>query len=185
MKLDIATIEALRDALLVSGREPTPVVSSAYDVLTREGLLSPQEMDALYSVDATAETLFLMSAADDRVLEEEVLAVRGAIRALTNDVLHPKTIDVMLENYSSNLGQYGRDARLQAIGESLQRRPEEAENAFALAAAVAVADQELASQEQDLILKLASWFGIRAELAQKIISQLEAGHGLDVPVDTG
>ncbi|HWP06014.1 MAG TPA: hypothetical protein VNN72_09740, partial [Polyangiaceae bacterium] len=112
MKLKTRTIERLRDALLQSGRRPSMVVSSAYETLTREGLLSPEEITALNRVDPFAETMFLMMAADGKLTNDEHDAVRGGIRGLTDEVLHAGTITVMLENYQRRLDQDGRDERL-------------------------------------------------------------------------
>src|SRR5215471_16557376 len=112
MKLKTRTIERLRDALLQSGRRPSVVASSAYEVLTRNGLLSNDEIVALNRVDPLAETMFLMMAADGKLTDAERDAVRGGIRGLTDDVLHAGTITVMLENYQSRLESEGRDERL-------------------------------------------------------------------------
>jgi hypothetical protein len=143
VKLKTRTIERLRDALLESGRRPSVVVSSAYETLTREGLLSPEEIAALNRVDPLAETMFLMMAADGKLTPDEHDAVRGGIRGLTDDVLRVGTINVMLENYQRRLKAEGRDERLRQIAESLSEQASEAESAFALAAAVALADDDV------------------------------------------
>ena len=138
MKLKTKTILRLRDALLQSGRRPSFVASSAYETLTREGLLSPEELGALNRVDPLAETMFLMMAADKKVTDSERDAVRGAIRGLTNSGLRTGTINVMLENYQKRLETDGREERLREIAETIAEEPAEAEGAFALAAAVAL-----------------------------------------------
>src|SRR5258706_802241 len=96
MKLQTTTVSRLRDALLQSGRRPSLVVSSAYETLTREGMLSLEEIGALQRVDPLAETMFLMMAADGTLAEVERDAVRGAIRGLTDNLLRIRTIKVML-----------------------------------------------------------------------------------------
>ena len=108
MKLQTVTIERLRDALLQSGRRPSVVLSSAYETLTREGLLSPEEAGALNRVDPLAEAMFLMMSADGVVADSERDAVRGAIRGLTDNLLRSGTINVMLENYEQRLAEIGR-----------------------------------------------------------------------------
>lgn len=173
MKLKTRTIERLRDALLQSGRRPSLVVSSAYETLTREGLLSPEEIAALNRVDPFAETMFLMMAADGKLTSDEHDAVRGGIRGLTDDVLHAGTIAVMLENYQRRLDQEGRDERLRQIAESIAEEPSDAESAFALAAAVALADDDVAEEENAFINQLAGWFGISAERSASILDQLD------------
>ena len=173
MKIETATISRLRDALLQSGRRPSMLLSSAYETLTREGLLSPEEAGALNRVDPLAETMFLMMAADGTLAESERDAVRGAIRGLTDNVLRSGTIKVMLENYQVRLEQEGREQRLHQIAEELAEDPKEAEGAFALAAAVALADDTVTDEENAFINQLAEWFGISDERAHEILDQLE------------
>ena len=173
MKLKTKTILRLRDALLQSGRRPSFVASSAYETLTREGLLSPDELGALSRVDPLAETMFLMMAADNKVTDSERDAVRGAIRGLTDSGLRTGTINVMLENYQRRLEKDGREERLREIAETIAEEPTEAESAFALAAAVALADDEVADEENSLINQLAEWFGITPERTAEILDQLE------------
>jgi tellurite resistance protein len=172
MKLQTVTIERLRDALLQSGRRPSMVMSSAYETLTREGLLSPEEANALNRVDPLAEAMFLMMSADGKLADAERDAVRGAIRGLTNDLLRSGTINVMLENYAKRLSEQGRDARLQEIASDIAEEKSEAEAAFALAAAVALADDEVTDEENAFINQLAEWFGISPGRASEILDQL-------------
>jgi uncharacterized tellurite resistance protein B-like protein len=173
MLLKTATIERLRDALLQSGRRPSMVLSSAYETLTREGLLSPEEVNALSRVDPLAEAMFLMMSADGKVEESERDAVRGAIRGLTDNLLRTGTINVMLEKYAERLSEQGRDARLQEIAGEIAEEKSEAEGAFALSAAIALADEEISEEENDFINQLAEWFGIAPERASEILDQLE------------
>jgi tellurite resistance protein len=173
MKIQTATIERLRDALLQSGRRPSTVLSSAYETLTREGLLSPEEASALNRVDPLAEAMFLMMSVDGRVADEERDAVRGAIRGLTDDLLRSGTINVMLENYEQRLREHGKDARLQEIASEIAEETSEAEGAFALSAAIALADDEITEEENAFINQLAEWFGITPERAGEILDQLE------------
>jgi uncharacterized tellurite resistance protein B-like protein len=173
MKLKTITIERLRDALLQSGRRPSVVLSSAYETLTREGLLSPEEAGALNRVDPLAEAMFLMMSADGEVADAEKDAVRGAIRGLTDNLLRTGTINVMLENYQKRLEEQGRDARLQEIASEIAEETSEAEGAFALSAAIALADDRITDEENEFINKLAEWFGISEERSAEILDQLE------------
>lgn len=177
MKIETATIERLRDALLQSGRRPSLVMSSAYETLTREGLLSPEEANALNRVEPLAETMFLMMSADGKVAEAEREAVRGAIRRLTDGLLRSGTINVMLESYAKRLAEQGRDARLEEIASEIAEEKSEAEGAFALSAAIALADDEITEEENELISRLADWFGIDPTRAGEILDQLEADQG--------
>jgi uncharacterized tellurite resistance protein B-like protein len=173
MQIETATIRRLRDALLKSGRRADAVQSSAYETLTRAGLLSDSEQSALTQVDPMAETLFLMMSADGKITDAERDAVRGAIRGLTDSLLHDGTIQVMLEAYQVALEREGREARLRHLGAKLSGHPSDAEGAFALAAAVALADDEVSEEEQRLVAELATWFGITTARAKQILDQLE------------
>jgi tellurite resistance protein len=173
MKIETLTITRLRDALLQSGRRPSMLVSSAYETLTREGLLSLEEVAALNRVDPLAETMFLMMAADGTLADAERDAVRGAIRGLTDNVLRSGTIKVMMETYQARLEQEGREERLRQIADEIAAEPQEAEGAFALAAAVALADDDVSEEENAFINQLAEWFGISDERAGQILDQLQ------------
>jgi uncharacterized tellurite resistance protein B-like protein len=173
MKIQTATIARLRDALLQSGRRPSLVASSAYETLTREGLLSPEEVGSVNRVGPLAESMFLMMAADGKIADAERDAVRGAVRGLTDNLLRSGTINVMLEVYDKRLTEHGRDARLQEIAEEIAEDPNEAEAAFALAAAVALADDAVTDEENAFINQLAEWFGISEDRASQILDQLE------------
>lgn len=177
MKVETATIRRLRDALLLSGRRPSAVLSPAYETLTRAGLLTPEETAAITRVEPLAETMFLMMAADGSLSDVERDAVRGAIRGLTDGALRTGTINVLLEQFQARLEAEGRDARLHEIAEALSEEASEAEGAFALAAAVALADDEVHEHENALINQLAEWFGISPERAHEILDQLEAERG--------
>lgn len=148
-------------------------MSSAYETLTREGLLSPEEANALNRVDPLGEAMFLMMSADGKVADEERDAVRGAIRGLTDNLLRSGTINVMLENYAKRLAEQGRDARLEEIASEIAEETGEAEGAFALSAAIALADDEVTEEENAFINQLAEWFGIAPDRATEILDQLE------------
>jgi tellurite resistance protein len=174
MKIRTATILRLRDALLLSGRRPSLVMSSAYETLAREGLLSAEETAAINRVEPLAEVMFLMMAADGKLADSEKDAIKGAIRGLADDTLRSGTIQVMLESFSQRLAAHGRDARLREIAETISDENADAEAAFALAAAVALADDDVAEEENAFINQLADWFGIPSQRTLELLDQLEA-----------
>lgn len=173
MKIRTTTILRLRDRLLHSGRRPSAVVSSAFETLAREGLLAPEEAIALSRIEPLAESMFLMMSADGKITSDERDAMRGAMRGLSNDQLRSGTISVMLDDFANRLRAHGRDERLREIAEALSEDPPEAEAAFELAAAVALADDEVADEENAFINQLAHWFGITEARASAILDELE------------
>ena len=177
MQLSPATIRRLRDRLLETAHRPTPVVSSAYEVLTREGLLSAEEITALARIDPVAEVMFLAMASDGKVTEEEHDAITGAVRELSHEVLHPGTIKVMLQNYARSCLLEGRDQRLRLVANNLSDRPDEAAVALELAAALVVADGEVAELERTFMSQLAEWLGFEpreVDAALESLSQDQA-----------
>lgn len=171
MELRTRTIERLRDALLKSGGRAETVVSPAFATLARQGLLSEAEEAALLRVDAVAEILFLVIAADEQIMDTEVAALRGAIRGLTGDSLNDGIIDVMLEAYALRLHDEGRDQRLRAVAKSITD-PVEAESALSLAAAVALADDDVADSEGDVVRVLAEVFGFDEARRKTVLGRL-------------
>jgi tellurite resistance protein len=149
-------------------------MSSAYETLAREGLLTPEETAAVNRVEPLAEVMFLMMAADGKVTDTEKEAIKGAIRGLADDTLRSGTIQVMLENFEKTLKLHGRDERLREIAETVSENTADAEAAFALAAAVALADDDVADEENAFINQLAEWFGISSQRASELLDALEA-----------
>ena len=149
-------------------------MSSAYETLTRSGLLSPEEVAALSRVEPLAELMYLMMSADNRVTDAERDAMRGAVRGLSNNVLRTGTINVMLESFEESSRAQGRDARLRELAEEICEHESDAEAAFVLAAAIALADDEVADEEDTFINQLASWLGIEPARAETLLDQLEA-----------
>lgn len=174
MKLHSGTILRLRDALLKSGRRPTALVSSAFETLAREGLLSPEEAFAVSRVEPLAEVMYLMMAADGKLTANERDAVRGAIRGMADGQIRSATINVMLENFGARLSAQGRDERLHELALELAEERADAEGAFLLAAAIALADDEVAEEENAFINQLAEWFGIDTARAHTLLDHLEA-----------
>jgi tellurite resistance protein len=177
MQLRTATILRLRDAMLESGRRPSTVVSSAYETLARAGLLTPEETHALSRVEPLAEVMFLMSSADGSVAETERDAVRGAIRGLSDNRLRTGTINVMFEKFAERLQQEGRDQRLHEIATEIAEHRSEAESAFVLAAAIALADDDVAEEENAFINQLAEWLAIDPARSSELLDQLEQDRG--------
>jgi tellurite resistance protein len=172
MKIETATIQRLSDALLQSGRRPSTVISPAYETLARQGLLSAEESSALERVDLFAETMYLMMAADGVLNAAEMDAIRGAIRGLSGGLLRSGTIQTMMTTYAGRLSAQGRDGRLEEIADRLSDVPVEAETAFSLAAAVALADDSVAEEENQFINQLAEWFGIERGRAEELLDEL-------------
>ena len=163
MKLTTEMIERLRDTLLEEGRRPTLVPSSAYGSLTREALLTPREQDELEWVDPIGEVMFLMMRADREGTEREKTVLKGALRDLTGGVLRSGTLDVLLEHYEERVATAGWRGRLEAAADILSRDSLTSEVTYTLAAAMALADDQVTLEENKVIDRLAELLGLTDE----------------------
>ncbi len=165
MKLDTAPIRQLRDALIADARARRE----------EAGLGSGPEQEAfLERVGPIAEAMYLMMMADEEKAAAERDAIHGAIRALTGDQLGADAVTSLLGRFDEALRVHGREARLQQVGSLLSADREDAEAAFALAAAVAVADGDVADAETGLIRELAEWLGISSRRAEAILQDVRS-----------
>lgn len=171
MEIKTKTIERLRDALLQSGERSGAVTSSAFRTLAREGLYTPEEKAALMRVEGVAETMFLVIAADEQIMDTEMAALRGAIRGLTGDVLSDEIVQIMVESFAHRLKDEGKEKRLEAIA-SLLNDPSEAKNALALAAAAALADGQVATTESSVIRELQQSFSLSDAEVSAVLGEL-------------
>lgn len=160
MKIDTTTIDRLRDVLMERGQRPTMVMSPAYEELTKSGLLSKEESEALDRVGPIAEAMFLMMAADDNIAEEELDVIKGAIRDLSDSKIRSGTVKVMLESYANEVEREGWQERLTSLATELSQAPDDAETAYTLVAAVALADDEVTLAENELIDRFAELLGL-------------------------
>lgn len=171
MEIRTSTILRLRDALLESGARKGSVSSSAHRTLFLRRMLTNEENTAIERVAASAEAMFLVIAADQQVTDTEFMALRGAIRGLTSDVLSDDIVHMMMETYARQLLDEGLGPRLQAIAASID--PTEAQNVFSLAAAVALADDEFAPEENTVIEKMRLAFELTDAQVSAIVGELK------------
>lgn len=177
MKIHSQTIERLRDALLASGRRAPAIQSSAFETLARAGLVSEQERTALLRVEPLAEVMFLVIAADEMVGEPEWSALVGAVRGMSGDALTDGTIKVMIETFALRLRDQGALTRLKELGAALRSDQNDAESAFCLAAAVALADNRVADSESQILDELAGVLGFGETDRRRILGQLAQDKG--------
>ena len=162
MNLDTETVRRLRDALL--DRQ-----------IAEPGGASPPHAARQATVDRVApflETLYLVMMADGVAEPAERAAINGAIAILTQGVLDEATVVGLLEHCENRAAAEGVERRLQGIGARLSADRADAETAFSLAAAVALADHTVDQHEHALIEKLAEWFGLSEKRAMALISDL-------------
>jgi tellurite resistance protein len=164
------TITRLRDHLLVEGSRKSVFMAGA------EALEHPLEGDeeAKDVLDAVAEAMYLMISADGVIAEAEREVLRGALRELTVGAMRSALIEQLLTGFEAAKAKEGQEARMNAVASVLAERPEAAEAAFVLSAAVAFADNEIADEENDVLNGFAEKLGISSERAEELLDGLEA-----------
>ena len=170
--LETKTLIRLRDHLLQSGGRKSLFVAGAEAHEHAHPLDGDDEAKAFF--DAVAETMYLMVATDGKVEEAERVVIKGAIRELTANQMRTPAIDALVAEMDARVTAEGQAKRLDAVCELLSERPEAAEAAFVLAAAVAFADNEIADEENELLNSLADKLDISGERAEQLLDELEA-----------
>lgn len=173
LKIDTASISALRDRLLETGGAPSIALTGKSAV---EAAAHPLHGDdeAAQLFDACFEGMYLMLSADGSIGPEERDLLRGAIRELTANAVRSAQIDEMCEAAAERYATEGADKRLAAISEVLKRERVAAEAAFVLAAAMAFADNEIADEENDTLNAFAEQLDIDTDRANELLDQLAA-----------
>lgn len=168
LHIDTKTIRRLRDVLIENGqlvlRETGP---------THNHELDARQLASLKRVSHFAETMYLMMVADGDIAKEEQDAIRGALSMLTVGCIDSFMLDTMLHDFAKQAQEQGVAYRLQTIGAQLSGNREDRETAFTLAAAVAMADRELANSESNLIENISEWYGISGKRVAEILESID------------
>lgn len=163
-----STLSRLRDQLRERGQRPSVVLPG--------GNLPPNAVEILHvttEYGALCEAMYLMMAADGRVLMVEREVLKGALRVISDDTIRGVHVEAMIDAATKRLAAEGLDARLGAIVEALHDDPIKSEVALVLAAAVAYADDEFAPEESDLLGKLAKALDIDDARANELLEGVE------------
>jgi uncharacterized tellurite resistance protein B-like protein len=166
MEINTQTIRRLRDALIEGGAQSA--VGSAT-------VTTPGSQASLERVAPFVETMFLMMQADGHQDASEEAAILGAMRTLTHGLLDDAELDSLLETCAERLAQQGVEARRQAVGNRICADRVDRETGFTLAAAIALADSEVAIEESALLVSIAEWYGISSRRRLEILGQFDHG----------
>lgn len=162
-QLPQAKLEQLRDRLQARGRSRRSMLllSTVPSVIEAESVL--EEYGAL------CEIMYLMMAADRRVLNVEREVMRGALDILSNGTVRTAHMDAMIDATARQVARHGEEFCLNRAMDALRSDPVRAETAVVLAAAVAVADAKITPEEEDLLDRLAAGLDIDAVQATRLI----------------
>lgn len=168
LNIDTQTVRRLRDALIESGRleERSPVTNSGSKIDDRSQALIDR-------VSPFAETMYLTMMVDGEAAESEKEAIRGALQMLTQGFLDESMLEKILDRCQTVAQEQGVEFRLQTLGAQLCADRQDRETAFTLAAAVAMADNQVADEESLLVGSIAEWYGVSGKRCSEILQQIE------------
>ena len=163
--IDTQTIRRLRDALIESGR-----LQGAKSTADEH---PPERMQAaIKRVSPFVATMYLVMVADGHADASEKDAILGALNMLTHEFLDEDALASILSDAEKEVELRGVEGHLQIIGSQLGANRQDREIAFTLAAAVAMADSNLHAQENELIGRIAEWYGISNKRMEAILQRL-------------
>ncbi|WP_165954363.1 TerB family tellurite resistance protein [Seongchinamella unica] len=167
MDIDTGTIQRVRDALLQQGR----AAPEAGDESADHGEL-PFRQDLLERFTPFAETMFLVAIVDGHEDPAELDALRGAMHMLTANQLPADALVDVYQRCKHDLAQIGLQQYLERIGSQLAGDRMDRETAFTLAAAVALADEQVHGAELELMSEIAGYFGISSKAAKTLLAEI-------------
>lgn len=161
MEINTEAIRRLRDGLLRS--EPPPA-----EALEGDG--GERELAMLTRIKPFAETMYLVMMADGQSDSGERRAVIGALQLLTDGHVSTPELEKLLDLFARDASAQGAEARLMKLGAVLGGDREGRETAFALAAAVALANSRVDVGENRVMAWAQEYFGISARRSDEILS---------------
>ncbi|HMJ10641.1 MAG TPA: hypothetical protein VK524_04495 [Polyangiaceae bacterium] len=165
MRLSRERLEDLRDKLQRRGRRPSMLFPAGRPDLA-------EAIEIMQQYGAMCEALYLMMAADRRVLNVEREVMRGALDVLSNGLVRTAHMEAMIDAAARRAAEEGEDQRLQKVIDVLAADPVRAETTLVLAAAVAAADNRITPEEQRVFQVLAEGLNIGDERVSSLLDEL-------------
>lgn len=169
LRLTRARLEHLRDSLRQRGQRPSIVVTGP-----RTSAELIEAMAVVEEYGPICEAMYLMMAADDKVVNVEREVLRGALDVLSNGRVRSIHMEAMLDAAARRCSQEGRDLRLDKVIEQLAGDTARAEATVVLAAAVAAADARIVPEESAVLERLFKGLGIDPKRANELLDSLDA-----------
>lgn len=163
MDINTVAIRRLRDALL----------SKSTGSASNTGAPSATGEAVLRRVEPFAETMFLVMVADDHAATSETQALSAAVEILTDGLVGSDGVREMIDRFHDKLSAFGAEARLARIGASFGADRDDREIAFTLAAAMALADDEVAIGENRTLAWVREYFGISDQRVAALIESID------------
>lgn len=165
LRLPRKKLEQLRDRLQASGRRPSLIMPTS----------SPNLIEAIQILDEfglMCEALYLVMAADRRVLNVEREVMRGALDVVSSGRVRTAHMEAMIDAAARRVAEQGELERLKRVIEALQDDPVRAEATVILAAAIAAADGVITKEEHAMLDRLADGLGVDQSRAIAALEEL-------------
>lgn len=163
---DPALTQRIRELIADKGR-----LSLAPEDPRFEGVCPTPEMAAVLNrVAPIAEALFLVMSADGVCSFDERVALRGALRTITDDELSRPAIAALLDRFDSSLGSQGLTESVSRVAAQLAGDRADSRATVELAAALILADGEVTDGERNLLQQLAEETGQDPDAALALVS---------------
>jgi len=166
-KVPAAKLSELRDRLREHGQRPSMVIH-----VPTPDLAEALEMVEEYGV--MCEAMYLMMAADRRVLNVEREVMRGALAIISNDRVRTAHMEAMIDASARRVAEHGEDWCVQRIVEAARGDRVRAETIVVLSAVVAAADQLVTPEEHALLKKLVVGLEIDETQAERLLDEVLA-----------
>ena len=152
---DPALTQRIRELIADKGR-----LSLAPEDPRFDGVCPTPEMAAVLNrVAPIAEALYLVMSADGVCSLDERIALRGALRTITDEELSKPAIRALLDRFDSSFRSAGLKANMSRVAAQLAGDRADSRATLELAAALILSDGEVTDDERHLLEQLAEETG--------------------------
>ena len=123
-------------------------------------------------VEPFAETMFLVMLADEEQADSEHDALVVAVDMLTDGLMGRDAVDALLAEFAERVRQEGREGCVARIGAWLSADRDDREMAFTLAAVIALADDRVEVEENEVLDLMRTYYGISNRRMEAILGTL-------------
>ncbi|MEM7138372.1 MAG: TerB family tellurite resistance protein [Myxococcota bacterium] len=167
MRFDPELTRKVRDLIISRGSLEPPNEALELDGMGHEG--TPEANAVVRRVAPMAEALYLIMSADEVCRESERVALRGAIRTVTDGEAGDASIDALVDGFGRALAEQGLEARLDAVAGRLAADRTDSAVVLELAAAVIISDGEVHPAEREALEQLAERTGVDPDQALALL----------------
>jgi tellurite resistance protein len=164
-KLPDKKLNELRDRLRERGQRPSMVMPVAARDLA-------EALEVVEEYGVMCEAMYLMMAADRRVLNVEREVMRGALAIISNERVRTSHMEAMIDASARRVAEHGEDWCVRRVIECLREDRVLAETTVVLAAVVAAADELVTPEEHALLKKLVVGLEIDEFQGERLLDEM-------------